>query len=54
MHSDFYENLETALDKVVNKIVLLLTDFDAKHQEWYSRDLTNYDGSALQDLLDKY
>ena len=50
----FYEKLETTLDNVVTKNILLLGDFNAKHQEWYSQDLTTHHGSALKDLMDSY
>ena len=42
----FYEKLETTLDNVVTKNILLLGDFNANHQEWCSRDLTHH-GNAL-------
>ena len=50
----FYEKLETILDNVVTKNILLLGDFNAKHQEWCSRDLTTHHGNALKDLMDSY
>ena len=50
----FYEKLETTLDNVVTKNILLLGDFNAKHQEWCSRDLATRHGNALKDLMDSY
>ena len=50
----FYEKLETTFDKVVTKNILLPGDFNAKHQEWCSRDLTTYHGNALKELMDSY
>ena len=50
----FYEKLETTLDNVVTKNILLLGDFNAKHQEWCSRDVTTHHGNALKDLMDSY
>ena len=44
----FYEKLETTLDNVVTKNILLLGDFNAKHQEWCSRDVTTHHGNALR------
>ena len=44
----FYEKLETTLDNVVTKNILLLGDFNAKHQEWCSRDITTHHGNALR------
>ena len=48
----FYEKLETTLDNVVTKNILLLGDFNAKHQEWCSRDVTTHHGNALKDLME--
>ena len=42
----FYEKLETTLDNVVTKNILLLGDFNAKHHEWCSRDFTTHHGNA--------
>ena len=52
----FYEKLETTLDNVVTKNILFLGDFNAKHQEWCSQDLTvtTHHANALKDLMDSY
>ena len=50
----FYEKLETTLDNVVTKNILLLGEFNAKRQEWCSRDLATRHGNALKDLMDSY
>ena len=45
----FYEKLETTLDNVVTQNILLLGDFNTKHQEWCSRDVTTHHGNTLMD-----
>ena len=50
----FCEQLKDVLDRVAEKDVLPLGDFNAKHQEWLSRDATNVHGSTLKDLMDRF
>ena len=44
----FYEHLETVLDKVTERDILLLGDFNAKHQDWFIDDTTNCHGTSLR------
>ena len=43
----FYQYLESVLDKAAETDIVLLGDFNAKHKDWYSEDVTNSHGSAL-------
>ncbi len=50
----FYNLLETNLNGATDCNILLLGDFNAKHSDWYENDCTNFDGTALKDLLDSF
>ncbi len=50
----FYDLLEKIIEKVINKNVLLLGDFNAKNNDWYSGDCTNANGVLLKDVVDNY
>ena len=50
----FYQYLESVLDKAAETDIVLLGDFNAKHKNWYSEDVTNSHGSALKDLMDSF
>ena len=44
----FYQYLESVIDKAAEIDIVLLGDFNAKHKDWYSEDVTNSHGSALK------
>ena len=50
--SDFYNKLESSLENVADKDVILLGDFNAKHKQWCREDPTNRHGIALKELMD--
>ena len=50
--SDFYNKLESSLENLADRNVILLGDFNAKHNQWCREDPTNRHGIALKDLMD--
>ena len=50
----FYDSLEKSLNMSAAKNIVLLGDFNAKHQEWFNGDITNSQGIALNDLSDRF
>ena len=50
----FYEHLEAILDKVAEWDILFLGDFNAKHRDWFIGDTTNYHGTTLKDLTERF
>ena len=52
--NEFFEHLESVLDKITDMDMVLLGDFNAKHQEWFTEDPTNAHGASLKDLMDRF
>ena len=50
----FFSKLEQVLEKVAEKDILLVGDFNAKHKDWFIRDNTNCNGQTLKDLMDRF
>ena len=50
----FYEHLENILDKVAERDILLLGDWSAKHRDWFIGDTTNYHGTTLKGLTERF
>ena len=50
----FFEQVENVLDRVAAKDILLLGDFNAKHQECLPTDPTNVHDSTPKDLMDRF
>ncbi len=48
----FYDRLETSLDHASRGNVILVGDFNVKHNEWCSEDATNRPGVKLKELMD--
>ena len=54
LNSGFFSKLEQVLEKVAEKDILLVGDFNAKHKDWFFGDNTNYNGQTLKDLMDRF
>ena len=50
----FYDYLEATLDKVADQDIILMGDFNAKNEKWYSGDKTTSHGVALKELSDHF
>ena len=51
---NFYNTLELTLDKIAERNVILVGDFNAKHRDWFSGDATNSHGATLKDLMSRF
>ena len=52
--NEFFEHLESVSDKITDMDMILLGDFNAKHQEWFTEDPTNAHSADLKDLMDRF
>ena len=50
----FFSKLEQVLEKVAEKDILLVGDFNDKHKDWFIGDNTNCNGQTLKDLMDRF
>lgn len=50
--NDFYTLLEKSLEKVLQKNIILVGDFNAKHADWLETDSSDQAGRTLKDLTD--
>ena len=50
----FFSKLEQVLEKVAEKDILFVGDFNAKHKDWFIGDNTNCNGQTLKDLMDRF
>ena len=51
---NFYNTLELTLDKIAERNVILVGDFNAKHRDWFPGDATNSHGATLKDLMSRF
>ena len=49
----FFEKLETSLENVIDKDILLVGDFNSKNSDWFCGDNTNSNGLHLKELMDR-
>ena len=49
----FFEKLETNLENVTDKDLLLVGDFNTRNQDWFHGDITNCYGLHLKELMDR-
>ena len=49
----FFEKLETSLESVIDKDILLVGDFNSKNSDWFCGDNTNSNGLNLKELMDR-
>ena len=55
LNQHFFINTSSpSLTKQLRLDIVLLGDFNAKHKDWYSEDVTNCHGSAQKDLMDSF
>ena len=52
--TNFYNTLELTLDKIAERNVILVGDFNAEHRDWFSGDATNSHGATLKDLMSRF
>ena len=50
----FYTHLESVLHSVVDRDLILVGDFNAKHRQLYNEDLTDNNGMKLKDMMDGF